>query len=170
MRFAATAIIACLAGCSNFHVESDRDSSVDFTTLRDYAWVAPPADEDKDEALLHSEFREAVDRELASKGKRVVVETDAQFLVRCDTAVQLQERANDPYYAYYEVEVREKGRLSIDFLEPTMSKVLWHGTGTADLRTVSAGSGLTGIQPVQPSQRREWPVEDLVKAILASSP
>jgi Domain of unknown function (DUF4136) len=173
VRHSAFASILLIAGCTNFHVQSEHDPSFDYSKFKAYAWapMTPTLGSTRpgDDAKLNDEIRRSVDSELASRGMRSVPEGEAQFLVRCETRVQFKQEVNDPYYSNESVEVHQDGRLTIDFLDPREGLILWHGTGYADLRTVSEGTTFSGLQPVD-SMERLWPVDDLVKAILAEYP
>jgi hypothetical protein len=173
VRHSAFASILLIAGCSSFHVQTERDPSLDSSKLKDYAWVPMPPPlgpmTPGEDAKLNDEIRQSIDRELAARGMRSVPESEAQFLVRCQTRVQLKQEVNDPYYSNETVEVHEEGRLTIDFLDRGEGIILWHGTGRADLRTVSEGTTFSGLQPTD-APERPWPVDDLVKAILAEYP
>ena len=68
-------------------INTDYDTTVDFSTLKTYAWMErqrpESVDPRMDNTLLEARVRAAVDREFATKGFPKVPAEEASFLAGC---------------------------------------------------------------------------------------
>jgi hypothetical protein len=137
-----------LAGCSSVTVRRDYDSSLDFSTLKTFAWQH--AEQPKignsriDNDLLDERIRKAVDDILAKKGFIRVDSTEADFLIvyyrdyrsrlgGSSVSVGMGGGSSGRYGGVgYNSDVSEYDQaiLTIDVLNPADEKLIWRGVGT----------------------------------------
>jgi hypothetical protein len=140
-----SAVLACLltlllAACSTILVETDHDSSVDFSRFRTWAWDPATAHEP---AAMDALVRPAVERELAAKGLGRVDTDTPDLHVEYSLAVEgrhVQTRSEQSY-AYSrgtyggwgrgatEREWKyEEGSLTLLLSDGATGRVVWRGT------------------------------------------
>jgi len=169
----AVSMISCGGGIK---VVQDYDTSIDFGTLRDFAWAAPSGEGRPGPAevssLLDQRVRRSVEDALFTKGFVKTVPRDADFLVQYYTAVEKKLRVDTNYYGYgyggwgyggggySDTTVREyeEGSLLIDFVDPEKKELIWRGTGVAR------------IQNQMSPEDREAHIRSAVEQILAQFP
>jgi hypothetical protein len=136
-----------LSGCSSVSVSRDYDVSTDFSVLKTFAWKdaeQPQTGNPRiDNDLIDERVRKAVNRELMTKGMRLVEKDEADFLVAY--FVEYKQRigggsvsvgmGGGSYGRYggvgYNTGVSdyEEGHLTIDIIDPSDSKNFWRGVG-----------------------------------------
>jgi hypothetical protein len=157
-RLLVVALLAALQGCTTLKVRTDFDHGADFSGLRSFAWLEPPeypgVNPFQDNTLLRKRVREAVSRELASKGFEEVPQEQADLLVTFH--VTIDERTGhysypvgvDYAYGYgyrgYLVGVSypgghtesfQEGTLILDLIEPAEMQLRWRGWTTGSVPT-----------------------------------
>jgi hypothetical protein len=148
-RWLIAALIALLLpGCSAVKVSQDYDPATDFSKYRTFAWYPGPqpktGDIRVDNPLLDERIREAVTRELISKGFRRVADETPDFYVAYHLTIRTKLEADTvhtgigygryPYYGGvgYDTWVRQydEGMLVIDIAAAEAEKLIWRGVGT----------------------------------------
>jgi hypothetical protein len=144
-------VSAVLPACNAFNVQTDHDSTVDFSAFRTFAF-AGVAEENRggiyDNTLMHKRVESAVVRELTAKGLRQVGLDEAKdLLVHYWVHVQDKQRlesggtsvgmARGPYGGYgwgvgygggvTTVDYKE-GTLILDLIEPAKKQLVWRAT------------------------------------------
>jgi hypothetical protein len=161
-------LILALASCSSMRINTDYDTTVDFSTLKTYAWMERqrPEGEDPrmDNTLLEARVRAAVNRELSARGYPKVAAEDATFLVTYHVAreerFQLRSTggAGWGWGSTTHVHQYEEGTLILDILSPDGNMLLWRGTATAHVNESASPS------------RREKQINEAVERILKRFP
>ena len=136
------------ANCSAVRVSQDYDVSADFQAFQTYAWALDKQPETGDirvdNQLLDTRIRDAVEKNLATKGYRKVDRSSADLLIAYNLTIRSRIESDTVstgvgYGAYphwggvgFETRVREydEGMLVIDIGSAKPSKLLWRGTGT----------------------------------------
>jgi len=150
-------LLLLLGACaSSIDVKTSGDPDADFGGRETYAWGArPQLDPGFDAEFLDRTVREAVDRELAARGFRLVASGDADFVVSYSAVLQHRvTRADeeDPATAgYYEREPKDRlritedagedvaiheyteGRIILDMIDPEAQTVLWRGKASDEV-------------------------------------
>jgi hypothetical protein len=172
----ALVVFGLLPACSGISVDSDYDPSVDFSALRNYAWMddeIPQTAELVQGSLLIHRVRAAVDPWLAANGRALVPSEQADFLVR--QSVITRERIEAwsgsvgystghpwwnglPIYTDTTLAIYAETILILDFLTPDGERLLWRGIGELD----SFGADTP--------QERSLRVQETAEAILAQFP
>ena len=162
-------LIAALTSCSSMRIDSDYDTSANFSALKTYSWMArqPQSREDPrvDSTLLESRVRAAVDRELSFKGYAKVPSEEADFLIAYHVTregrMQLHTMGG-PGWGWggttTHVEKYEEGTLILDVIAPDGKMLLWRGTATARIDE-SAGA-----------EKREKRINEAVRRMLQRFP
>ena len=172
LHWALSVSSLCLAGCSGIEVDSDGRAAATLAPHRTYAWSKdlPPIDPSgatvTDDLIARMIERE-VDANLAGLGMRQVPKDDADLLVAQQLTVAIRQEVKDPYYSITQVERYEEGTLRLEFVDKKTKRPVWSGSGRCRLRTVSRDVGLNHQDFVYTTEKRAWPVEALVDAILA---
>lgn len=143
------------SGCSSVSVNRDFDDSVDFPTLKTFAWqhVEQPKTKDSriDNDLNDERIRNAVNTMLAAKAFRSVDRADADFLVAYFVDYQRKLSSGSVSIGMgrgsygrhggvgYSSGISESDQLilTLDILDPVDGKMIWRGVGT---RSVYEGS------------------------------
>lgn len=143
-------ILSLLPACSGIAVDSDYDPSVDFRSLKSYAWIdgePPQTAEFVQGSLLIARVRAAVDPWLTQRGHQLVSPDQADFLVR--QSVVTRERIEAwtssygsntrhpwwnglPIYTDTTLAIYPETVLILDFVDPTNQQLLWRGIGELD--------------------------------------
>jgi hypothetical protein len=147
-RLLLLALLVALQGCATVKVRTDFDSEVDFSGLRSFAWLEPPefpgAHPFQDNTLLRKRVREAVIRELTSKGFEELPQEQADLLVTYHVTIDESTRHHSypagVSYAYgYRGHVIgidhhggysesfQQGTLILDLIEPPGMQLRWRG-------------------------------------------
>lgn len=96
-------LITVLISCTTMKVTTDFDPSVDFTVFKTYRWSQPSAEKQQgyssDYKFLDARIRQAVDRQLATKGYALHITGTPDFLVR--SQVWLETKISDDEYAQW---------------------------------------------------------------------
>ncbi len=153
LNFAAAVLL--LAGCSSVSVTRDYDDSVDFLSLKTFAWqhaTQPETGNPRiDNDLMDERVRSAVDAQLAEKGFLLVPKEEADYLVAY--FVEYKQRIGGSSVSFgvggsnhgryggvgYNTAVSDydEGHLTIDIIDPASDKNIWRGVGR---RTTYEGS------------------------------
>ena len=155
----ALLLIGLMAGCASVSVNTDYDSSADFTGLKTYSWDTHGPSKTGDSridgnTLLQGRITNAVDSTLALKGFRKFSSGTPDFLVNYHVSSKDKtdvESFGPSYYggSYYGGGYRggyagahsmygggvttfhyTEGTLLIDIIDPTTKHLMWRGTGT----------------------------------------
>lgn len=164
-----------LAGCSGVKVKTDYDSTADFSAYDTYAWASQPSESntgrtDRRGVPTLQQIQQAVDGHLTAIGMRKVSEDEANLLITNDLGVYEKKQINDPYYAFYAIELYEEGSLTLDFIDAKTGHLIWSGTGRRRLRHTAHKIGPYGMRFAETSERRQWRVQEMVDAILSKYP
>ena len=167
MRLAGFAI-ACAAllslACASVRVETDHDSSVDFTKMKTFEWIDPPLREDASgqgdpfthNTLIDKRVREDVESWLVAHGYRAATEDESpDFLLRYQlefresgggSPVTVSGGFGGGYgsgggfggmgtgVGYSPPGNRQEGTLFIEVIDPDQQQIQWRGWGTAAAR------------------------------------
>ncbi len=142
-----------LAGCTTLTVQTDYDTSYDFSTLKTYAWLEgkPPSNDIRiNNSLIINRVVNAVNHNLQAKGYRLVDKDKADFFVNWFGGIEnkIQQETIDTYYGYlgyyaptwgyrgywpgylrtYTYEYQE-GTLIVDIADSKSKQLIWRGTG-----------------------------------------
>jgi len=171
---ACALVLVALAGCSQFTVRSDYDRAASFTGLRTYDWQPGPkrdiGDPRIDSRLLDSSVRNAVDRELATKGYAKASSGTPDFLVdyravekgKSDmvsmprwygSAGVFVTGPSDTYTYHY-----DEGTLLVDVIDPKTMQPVWRGSAT----------GI--IDPTARPEKRDQRINQAIQQILKKFP
>ena len=174
-------ISVALAACSGVTVNTDYDTTRDFSTLKHYAWMTPKqklvTDPLVDNSLMNQRVRRAVEKQLAVQGfTKAEGETAADFLITYHVSSAKKYTVDSFYtgYGYYpcwgcygfndfrtqHTTVREynQGTFMLDVIDPASSGLLWRGIAGKRLSESST------------PQERDMLVNEIVAAILAKFP
>jgi len=142
------AVLVAVSGCSSISVQRDYDRSVDFSTLKTYAWkheVQPKTGNPRvDNDLLDERIRTAVESNLGTKGFVAEDASGADFLVAY--FVQYKRRISGNTWAFgigsgfYDgygggvgintaISDYDEGYLTIDIISRASGKTIWRGVG-----------------------------------------
>lgn len=159
MRAAASVLAVVLAAmgtaCSSVSTQYDFNPSTDFSVWRTYAWYpsgSPPTGDPRlDNPLLHDRIEAAVNRTLGLRGYTQVLEGTPDFYVNyhLSTEERLDVRTMNRVYfggphgrgagwsgvglAETVVDQYEVGTLVIDFIDVSLRRLGWRGSGTRRL-------------------------------------
>jgi hypothetical protein len=169
-------ILAVAAGCSTMRIETDWDTTADFSGLHTYAWLPEPdrsAEPPRvDNTLLARRVHRAVDAELAQRGIAKVDAKDADFLVTYHAAQdsKLDVQTVNTGFGYTvgtwgwgfgtETYVRsyDEGTLILDIVDPKTHQLEWRGWAIAEVR------------PSATPEEREARINEAVHRMLARFP
>ncbi|MCS5635808.1 MAG: DUF4136 domain-containing protein [Myxococcota bacterium] len=150
-----------LVSCSTTKVNNDYDPSVDFATLKNYAWLekANPneAPTIRDNTLLRNRIERSVDAVLDAKGLNKVPRDEADFLISQHIGIQQKLQVDTTQYGYgygfgygawggpiggypsqtTTVSQYDEGTLMLDFVDPEDNNLIWRGTGQSRVRKTS---------------------------------
>ena len=132
--------LVILTGCSTNATKYDYDTKADFTNLNTFDWFAIPQESQLSE-LVVTDVKDAVNRELAAKGKEKVSENPS-FLIALHISKQLKRNdwsLSDVRYGSYRTrlpQVYEEGMMILDFVDPETKELLWRGSVTAVIKPV----------------------------------
>jgi len=187
MRAPASVLVLVLAalgtGCSSVRTQYDFDPGTDFSAWRSYAWYPsgplPTGDPRLDSPLLRGRIEAAVDRTLGARGYTLVQDGTPDFYVnhhlsteeRLDVRTMNSTYVGGPHRHRWRgagwggvgwtetvVDQYEEGTLVIDFVDVSVRRLVWRGSGTRRLSR--------DPQPDRVTQR----VNEAVDEILAQFP
>ncbi len=149
----ARVIALCLAvlvtACSSTKTSWDYDPKIDFNRYTNYAWVESEAEQAEYhlDGLMAQRVKDAVNRELAAKGFKLVPQEQAGLLVNYFTKIDKKidvdtfntDFGYNPYYApgwawgsriHTETRVREYevGTLIVDMIDSQSKQLVWRGS------------------------------------------
>ena len=156
---ASMVVLAALCtACSSVRTQYDFDPSADFSSWRTYAWypgeAAETGDPRLDNPLLHARVEAAVDRTLGERGYTKKQGGTPDFYVRnhLSTEQRLDIRTMNRSYVGgphgrgwdgagwggvgwtdTHVQQYEEGTLVIDFVDASLGRLVWRGSGTRRL-------------------------------------
>jgi hypothetical protein len=148
---AALAIL--LAGCATLKVESQSDPKADFAAYKTYAWDPTPPSKEEADAMQYPEavamVRQAVDRELAARGLKLVEGDQADLmaaahghgknrLVVLDSGYKQATGplgysgplTGAPTVSINDARVYRDGTLILDLVDRRTGAVVWRGTAS----------------------------------------
>ncbi|TCK18736.1 uncharacterized protein DUF4136 [Thiogranum longum] len=138
-----------LTACTTLTVQTDYDTSYNFSKLKTYAWLEdkPPSDDIRiNNSLIIKRVVNAVNNTLQSRGYKLVSKDKADFFVNWFGYIdnKIQQETINTYYRHpgyatttweysafsrtYTYEYQE-GTLIIDILDATSRQLIWRGTG-----------------------------------------
>ncbi len=153
LRVGAVVLIAAVAvmaaSCSSISVNADFDPKVDFSGLRTWTWAAAtatgPGKPLLASSLVESRIRDAVERELSSRGFRVA-DGEPDFTIGYGLSYEdkLDVQTFQDYYGYgywdgygatrTQVSQYEEGTLILDIADPASNQLMWRGWARGRLR------------------------------------
>jgi hypothetical protein len=167
---------AFLCGCATVDVKRDYDPSVDFRSLRTYAWQQKEIEAgpgQADNSLINDRVIKAVDAVLSGKGFEKNPE-DMDFLVTYDYAVTKDASSGTSssismggafsrnfgmgFGIGHSERNNEVEILSIDLLNPETGKLIWHGAMEQEY-----------LRPTDPNQSAE-DIRAMAERILSKFP
>jgi hypothetical protein len=119
---------------------------------------------------LADRIRRALEVALAGLGWQPAPPDEATWLVTLSATVENVVQVNDPYYWSFTAEQYEDGTLTLQLLDPQGRGVAWWGSATHRLRTTARAVGLFEKRWAETGEPRDWPVEEMVWAILDELP
>jgi hypothetical protein len=143
-------LVVTVFGCSGIRVNTDWDTTKDFSGFRSYSWLPhPPDNPDHDRlhnALIDARVREAVNTEMAARGFRYSTVEGADLLVTYYLGLETKLNVDTIHTSYgygyrgwygggpvgtqTRVSQYEEGTLMIDILAPPNKDLLWRGTAS----------------------------------------
>ena len=168
--FVVVLVLAALGtACSSVRTQYDFDPSADFSAWRTYAWYpsgSPPTGDPRlDNPLLHGRIEAAVDRTLGDRGFTRLEDGTPDFYVNyhLSTEERLDVRTINRTYVggprgrrwggagwggvgwtETRVDQFEEGTLVIDFVDSSLRRLVWRGSGTRRLSRDPQPDRLTG--------------------------
>lgn len=179
--FLAVALLAGLVACSGIAVNSDYDTSRQFTDLKLYAWMEPKqkliVDPLVDNDLMNRRVQNAVEASLSSRGfSKAKPGQAADFMVTYHVSAEdkLSVDSFHSRFGYYpcwrgcfgfghefdrDISIRQykQGTFMLDVIDPASSELIWRGV---------AGQRLNQGTPAE----RTAYVQNIVAAILDKFP
>lgn len=152
--FSIVCIMTLLMSCSSITVKTDFDPEYDFATFKTYRWANAqeinPNDELAKDQLIYRRVQEAVDKELAAKGMKLVESGDFDIVVVAHAGIKERMQVHqtggyyggwyDPYWGPYggstHVSHYEEGTLVIDIVQWEKKELAWRGMGTSILKDI----------------------------------
>lgn len=137
--------LAFLSGCAGLDVKRDYDTSVDFQTLKTYAWQQQPGSEAGDNSLIAERVMNSADSLLSKKGYRKISSGGADFLVsykyyitkEADSGSGASVSVGTSFSSGFsflglgmgrrQQQSTEMETLGIDIVNPVSSKLMWRG-------------------------------------------
>jgi hypothetical protein len=148
-------VLAVCTACAGIVVRTDSDPDAEFASLQRFAWLEPPSIETSDpfvdNTLLRKRVRQAVVRELSSRGYEQVEDPEsADFLVTFHVTIEERLRfhqyPDSGYYGFHGrwvgwggstyAESYEEGTLILDLIRRRDRQLIWRGWGTDAVPTV----------------------------------
>lgn len=143
-------LFVAFLGCQSIRVNTDWDTTRDFSGFKSYAWLPhPPGNPDHERlhnALIDARVREAVNTEMAAKGYRYSTIEGADLLVTYYLGLETKINVDTIYTSYgygyrgwygggpvaaqTRVSQYEEGTLMVDILLPPNKDLLWRGTAS----------------------------------------
>lgn len=186
MKSLLSVAIVCLcflwSGCSPVRVNYDYDTNFDFSTLKNYSWIAVPPDFPANEITVQR-IKKAVDEQLAAKGfTQVSTSPDFRVSMLGFKDVVTQGVVTGPAYGAYpgyrgyggyreydrrgyigldsQVDVYqfEEGTLTLTVINAARNVLVWEGTATAIL------------DPDLSVQAKEEKTQEIIAKLLANFP
>jgi hypothetical protein len=151
-----------LTGCSTNAGKYDHEAKADFTKLKTYDWFVVPESMQVNK-LVVSDVRDAVNKELSTKGIRKVSENPS-FLIALHISKELKrdyQGFSGTRYGSYRMrlsQVYEEGTMILDFVDPETKKLLWRGSST------------TAIKPALTPEEQKKMITEVVSKILDKFP
>ena len=147
-RWAVVLVFALLAGCHQFHVESQVDPTVDFAQYKTYSFSTTASDIPEGftsghlfNSIMQRRIRAELYQELAKKGFTQVARGDANFIISFSTgarqdvdAVRADDGKTEPGAVGGSASAVTRGALVIHFIDPKTKKVLWQGWAEAVMK------------------------------------
>ena len=157
--FVVVLVLAALGtACSSVRTHYDFDPSTDFSAWRTYAWYpsgSPPTGDPRlDNPLLHGRIEAAVDRTLGARGFTKVQDRAPDFYVNYHLSIEERLDVRTMNRSYFGgphrhgwrgagwggvgwtetvVDQYEEGTLVIDFVDVSVRRLVWRGSGTRRL-------------------------------------
>ena len=153
LMMAGVLSLSLLTACTTLTVQTDYETSYDFSSLKTYAWLegkAPSNDIRINNSLIINRVVNAVNSNLQFKGYQLVDKDKADFLVTWFGGIEnkIQQEIINSYYGYlgydsaywgyrgywprysrsYTYEYQE-GTLIIDVADSKSKQLVWRGTG-----------------------------------------
>ena len=141
-QFIGVILILAFSGCSTLPVNTNYDSSANFTGLKTYDWMPDPQevidDPRVDWELLSSRIRTAADRELSAKDFIRQTSGSPDFLIGYGATLDKKMTWNSVHRDFghryfgpaWAPEEYEEGTLVLDIVEPDSQKLIWSGSAT----------------------------------------
>lgn len=139
-----------LVACASVRVNVDFDPNEDFSAYRTFTWLPAPTrpsgDYRIDNPLLDKRIREAVERGLAEKGYRKVVDRYPDFYVAYRLSIEQKidvytvNRGYVDYWGYYaswpetRVSQYDEGTLVLDVADAHEKQLTWRGVAIGRVR------------------------------------
>jgi len=134
------ALLVFIFGCaSSVSVKHDYDPGYNFTNLKTYDWLPVKSENLEISELRIKRFQNAVNQELAAKGKTLSSE-NPDFLIALHGMTKTRVNVTDwgysygPYWraGYRDVDVSsyEEGTIFLDFVDAESKELFWRGVGT----------------------------------------
>jgi hypothetical protein len=141
-------IAVWLSACTTVKVSQDYDPATDFSDYRTFDWYPGPqpktGDIRVDNPLLDDRIREAVTRELISKGFRRVTDQMPDLYTAYHLTIRTKLEADTlhtgigygryPYYGGFGTDTwirqYDEGMLVIDIADAEKNELIWRGVGT----------------------------------------
>lgn len=147
-RWACILVFALLAGCHQFHVESQVDPSVDFANYKTYSFSTAASDVPEGFAsghlfnsIMQRRIRAELYRELTKKNFTQVARSDASFIISFSTgsrqdvaAVRADDGTADSGVIEGSATAVTRGALVIHFTDAKTKQVLWQGWAEAVMK------------------------------------
>lgn len=181
--FSLLVLTSFILGCANsttYGLKYDYDKNVDFTKLKSYNWIKPPANSSLNELVI-KRVRNAVNAELSSKSI-TISSKNPDFLIAVHGGRKDKIQVTDWGYSYggHGIASRygsygasgafgnrgpsittynyEEGTLILDFVDPDSKKLIWRGVVKAE------------VQNINTPEKSETLVNKAVKTIFSKYP
>ncbi len=176
-----------LGGCATVTVNSDYDTTANFSTLKTYSWTSesqPRADDPRlNSDILDARIRTAVDQTLRTKGFQKISTGTPDFKVAYLMALEQKmdvTQVSTPYYSPYStvgpygvsgvnpgwaygggetfVTQYEEGTLLLDVVDTKTNTLIWRGTGKKAIdENADSAKRVTNIQKAVQKILAEFP-------------
>ncbi|MBC2716625.1 MAG: DUF4136 domain-containing protein [Desulfobacteraceae bacterium] len=152
-------------GCSSIKVSQDYNQSMDFSSLKTYAWKyeeqKQTGDVQLDSPLLDDRIRSAIDRSLSARGYRQDAEGNPDFYIEYHTTIQSRIESDNTRSGlsvgvgratrYGSVAVSsdsgireyDEGMLVIDLIDADSEVLIWRGVGSRRVTSQSKPEKIT---------------------------
>ena len=138
-KFLIIVSLVILTGCSTDTTRYTYEAKADFTNIGTFDWFTVEQEAQFNEQTIE-DIKDAVNRNLAAKGKRKVTE-NPDFLIALKVRRQLKEEdwgITDVRYGSYRTmlpRIYEEGTMILDFVDPETKELLWRGSATATINS-----------------------------------